>query len=141
MVLQDALNCLPHGPQFRFLDRLMSLDPGKHGTGEYRVRGQEPFLQGHFPGNPLFPGDLLVEAAAQLAGVVAQNDPAIQPLKGLKLSALRGVKFFGTARPGETIRMEAWILARLGPLIQARVESFVGETLVMSAELTLAGEI
>src|SRR5438477_373711 len=90
--LRAALRFLPHGPEFRFLDRLTSLDPGRSGTGEYRVRGDEPFLRGHFPGKPLFPGVLLVEAAAQLAGVVAQSDPVIAPLAGLKLTALRNVK-------------------------------------------------
>src|SRR5882762_4449069 len=104
--LQAALNLLPHGPEFRFVDRLLSLTPGKEGVSEYRVRGDEPFLRGHFPGAPLFPGVLLVEAAAQLAGIVAQSDPQIQPLAGLKLTALRNVKILGSARPGETIRIE-----------------------------------
>src|SRR3954447_25825470 len=92
---------LPHGPEFRFLDRLLSLEPGQSGTGEYLVRGDEPFLKGHFPGAPLFPGVLLLEAAAQLAGTVAQSDPKLTPLKELKLTALKGVKILGSARPGE----------------------------------------
>src|SRR5687767_9077224 len=98
----NALSFLPHGPEFRFLDRVVRLEPGRSGEGEYRVRGDEPFLKGHFPGQPLFPGVLLVEAAAQLAGVVAQSDPKIPPLPGLKLTAMRNVKILGTARPGET---------------------------------------
>ena len=61
-----ALAGLPHGPEFRFLDSILELDPGKTGSGEYRVRGNEQFLRGHFPGQPLFPGVLLIEAAAQL---------------------------------------------------------------------------
>src|ERR1017187_3597142 len=96
-----ALSFLPHGPEFRFLDRLVNLDRGKSGVAEYKVRGDEPFLRGHFPGQPLFPGVLLVEAAAQLAGVVAQSDPQIRPLPGLKLTAVRGMKILGTAKPGE----------------------------------------
>src|SRR6516164_7873958 len=97
--LTTALRSLPHGPEFRFLDRLVSLEPGKSGVGEYKVRGDEPFLPGHFPGEALFPGVLLVEAAAQLAGTVAQSDPAMEQLKDLKLTALRAVKFLGTAKP------------------------------------------
>src|SRR5437867_9697364 len=107
--LTKALEHLPHGPEFRFLDRLIRLEPGKKAVGEYTVRGDEPFLRGHFPGQPLFPGVLLVEAAAQLAGIVAQCDPQILPMPGLKLTALRAVKILGTARPGETIRLEAHI--------------------------------
>ncbi|MST95403.1 MAG: hypothetical protein EXS33_09100 [Pedosphaera sp.] len=73
--LAIALASLPHGPEFRFLDRLLRLDPGQSGAGEYTVRRDEPFLRGHFPGQPMMPGVLLVEAAAQLAGTVAQSDP------------------------------------------------------------------
>jgi len=66
-----------------------------------------------------FPGVLLVEAAAQLAGGVAQADPAIPTLVGLKLTAMRDVKIFGTARPGATILLEATLSGRLGGLVQA----------------------
>ena len=135
----SALKLLPHGPEFRFVDRLLRLEPGKSGEGEYRVRGDEPFLRGHFPGEPIFPGVLLVEAAAQLAGTVAQADPEIGPLPGLKLTALRGVKILGTARPGEVIRLEAQITGRMANLIQAQASASVNGRLVMRAELTLSG--
>jgi 3-hydroxyacyl-[acyl-carrier-protein] dehydratase len=137
--LQRALDLLPHGREFRFLDRLASLNPGQSGTGEYKVRGDEPFLRGHFPGEPIFPGVLLAEAAAQLAGVVAQSDPKIPPLKNLKLTALRNVKILGTARPGEIILLEAKIAGRLGNLVQAQATAKVGGEIVLTAELTLSG--
>ena len=100
--LQRALDLLPHGAEFRFIDRLTKLNPGQSGEGEYQIRGDEPFLRGHFPDEPIFPGVLLVEAAAQLAGVVAQSDPKIPPLKNLKLTALRNVKILGTAKTGRS---------------------------------------
>lgn len=137
--LAEAIRLLPHGPEFRFLDRLLSLVPGKKGIGEYRVRGDEYYLRGHLPGEPIFPGVLLVEAGAQLAGVVAQNDPALEPLRGLKLTALRAVKIRGSARPGETVLLEATITGRLGSLVQARASASVGGVKIMSAELTLGG--
>lgn len=137
--LQQALNSLPHGAEFRFVDRLTRLEPGQSGAGEYTVRGDEPFLRGHFPGEPIFPGVLLAEAAAQLAGVVAQSDPQIPPLKNLKLTALRNVKILGTAKPGETILLEAKIAGRLGNLIQAQATVRVGELTILTAELTLSG--
>ncbi len=140
-LLQAALNHLPHGPEFRFVDRLVSLDPGKSGAGEYRVRGDEAFLRGHFPGQPLMPGVLLAEAAAQLSGVVAQCDPTIPPMPGLKLTALRAVKILGSARPGESLRIEARILGRLGNLVQAQATVSVDGRLVLQAELTLSGEM
>jgi len=138
--LATALNFLPHGAEFRFVDKLSGLVPGREGAGEYRVRGDEPFLRGHFPGEPIFPGVLLVEAAAQLAGVVAQSDPKIPPLAGLKLTALRNVKILGTAKPGELISLEAKITGRLGNLIQAQATARVGGQVVLTAELTLSGD-
>src|SRR5215475_1302147 len=130
-LLVVALKSLPHGPEFRFLDRLLSLDPGRSGVGEYTVRHEELFLRGHFPGEPIFPGVLLIEAAAQLAGAVAQSDPALTPLAGLKLAAVRGVKILGAARPGEAIRLEARVLTRLGGLVQAVVSAAVDGRLVL----------
>ena len=138
--LTDALDLLPHGPEFRFLDRLLSLEPGKSGAGEYAVRGDEPFLRGHFPGRPMMPGVLLVEAAAQLAGVVAQSDQAIPPLPGLKLTAIRGAKILGSAKPGEIIRFEARLLGRMGNLVQAQATASINAMTVLQVELTLAGE-
>lgn len=136
----NALQNLPHGPEFRFVDRILNLEPGKSGAGEYTVRGDEPFLRGHFPGSPIFPGVLLVEAAAQLAGVIAQCDPAVPPLRGLKLTAMRAIKILGTARPGEVIHIEAQITGRLGNLIQAQTRvSANGET-IMQGDLTLSGD-
>jgi len=137
--LRRALGFLPHGAEFRFVDRLTRLEPGVSGAGEYTVRGDEPFLRGHFPGEPMFPGVLLAEAAAQLAGVVAQSDPNIPPLPGMKLAALRNVKILGTARPGEIVRLEAEITGRLGSLIQAQCAAWVGDRSVLTAELTLSG--
>jgi len=137
--MESALARLPHGPEFRFVDRLLELEPGVRGVGEYRVRGDEPFLRGHFPGEPMMPGVLLVEAVAQLAGVVAQSDPAIPPLSGLKLTALRNVKILGAAYPGKAIRLEARILGRLGGLIQAQATASVESVPLLQAELTLTG--
>ena len=138
-LLTDALHRLPHGPEFRFVDRLLELEPGVFGCGEYEVPGQMSFLRGHFPGDPLMPGVLLVEAVAQLAGVVAQSDPHIKPLEELRLAALSRVKILGAARPGEIIRLEARVTGRLGNLIQAQATARVGGQLVLEAQLTLSG--
>lgn len=137
--LQRALELLPHGPAFRFVDRLLSMEPGHTATGEYRVRGDEHFLSGHFPGDPMFPGVLLLEAVAQLAGVAAQSDPLVPPLAGLKLTGLRAAKIFGTARPGEVITLQVEILGRLGNLVQARGTARLGSTDLLQAEIVLSG--
>ena len=138
--LSGHLELLPHGPEFRFIDRLLSLEPGTHGSAEFTLKGTEPFLRGHFPGEPLLPGVLLVEAAAQLAGVVAQSHPNHPPLEGLKLTAIRGAKILGTARPGETIHLHAKIDGRINNLIQASVSADIGGRTVLESSLTLSGE-
>jgi 3-hydroxyacyl-[acyl-carrier-protein] dehydratase len=137
--LETALRSLPHGPEFRFIDRLLSLTPGRDGVGEYRVRGDEPFLRGHFPGEPIFPGVLLVEAAAQLAGIIAQSDPTLPVSRGLRLAGLNAVKILGAPRPGETMNVQASVVGRLGGLVQARARIHVGDRLVLNAGLTLSG--
>ena len=138
--LLRALASLPHGPEFRFIDRLLSLDPGKSGVAEHQVRGDEIFLRGHFPGDPIFPGVLLIEASAQLAGVVAQSDPQIPPLVGLKLAGLRAIKITGSAKPGQTIRLEARVTGRLANLVQATTAVWVNDQPLLRGELTLSGE-
>jgi 3-hydroxyacyl-[acyl-carrier-protein] dehydratase len=138
-ILQLAMRSLPHGPEFRFVDRMLSLTPGREGVGEYTLRGDEYFLRGHLPGEPIMPGVLMAEAAAQVAGMVAQEDPAHPRWPRLKLTALRAVKIFGAVRPGDTLRIEATITAVLGDMIQARVSASIEGTKVLSAEVTLSG--
>jgi len=138
--LAKALESLPHGPEFRFVDRLLTLEPGSAGTGEHTVRLEEPFLRGHFPGHPIFPGVLLIEAAAQLAGTVAQSDPNIPAMPGLKLTAIRNVKILGTARPGEVITLTAKISGRFANLVQAAVSATANGQTILQGEVTLSGE-
>src|ERR1019366_8413167 len=138
-ILLLVMRLLPHGPEFCFVDRMISLTPGKEGVGEYRVRGDEYFLRGHLPGEPIMPGVLMAEAAAQVAGMVAQEDPANPRWPRLKLTALRAVKILGAVRPGDTMRIEAVITGILGDMIQARVFATVADEKVLSAEVTLSG--
>ncbi len=139
--LEEALAALPHGPGFRFVDRLLELDPGKTGVGEFTLHGNEPFLAGHFPGDPLLPGVLLLEAVAQLAGVVAQSDPERAPLRNLRLGALRAAKITGSIRPGQTVQLHAEIAGRLGGLIQARGRAQIQGRVVLATELVLSGSL
>ena len=134
---RGALARLPHGPEFRFVDRLMSLDPGGEGTGEYDLPGDAPFLAGHFPGDPMMPGVLLMEAVAQLAGVVAQSHPDFAPLPALRLAAIRNARLHGTVKPGQTVWLKATVTGRLGNLVQATTEARIAGELVLSADIVL----
>ena len=134
-----ALAALPHGPSFRFVDELTSLEPGQRGEGCYTVRGDEAFLTGHFPGNPLMPGVILIEALAQLGGVVAQSDPGTPPLADLKLTAVRGAKIMGSAGPGEILTIRAEVAGRMGGLVQVQGEVRAGDRVLLTAQVTLSG--
>ena len=139
-LMNNPLAALPHGPEFRFVDGLDSLEPGKSATGHYLVRGDEPFLAGHFPGNPLMPGVVLIEAIAQLGGVVAQSDPMIPPLKNLLLTGVRAAKILGAAVPGEMLTLKAEVEGRLGGMIQVSGEVSVGDRPLATAKIMLSGQ-
>lgn len=139
MSLSTALAALPHGPEFRFVDELTELESGKQGRGTYRIKGDEPFLAGHFPGQPMMPGVILIEAIAQLGGVVAQSDPALAPLRDLRLTAVRAAKILGAAVPGQRLEISAMVEGRLGGLVQISGEVRVDELQLATAKVTLSG--
>ena len=139
MNLQDALQSLPHGPGFRFVDELTALDPGRSAAGTYRLHPEAPFLEGHFPGRPLMPAVLMVEAIAQVAGIAAQTDPVIPAMPDLRLTAIRGIKIYGTAFPGETLTIESEIMGRMGNLVQASGKVRVGDRVIAEGQVTLSG--
>jgi 3-hydroxyacyl-[acyl-carrier-protein] dehydratase len=137
--MNGALAALPHGPAFRFVDDLLFLEPGSHARARYHVRGDEAFLEGHFPGNPLMPGVILVEAIAQLGGIVAQTDRQVAALADLRLAAIRGAKILGAAVPGDMLELEACVEGRLGGLIQVSGSVTGPNGLLASAKITLSG--
>lgn len=139
MSLAAALQSLPHGPEFRFVDELSALEPGKAASGSYRIKGAEAFLPGHFPGQPIMPAVLLIEAIAQVAGIAAQTDPEHGSLPDLRLTAVRGVKILGAAIPGETLEIHAEILGRLGNLIQAQGRVMAGGKMLAEGQVVLSG--
>lgn len=136
------LTALPHGRGFRFVDEAVECVRGKSGTARYTVRGDEAFLESHFPGNPMMPGVILIEALAQWGGVIAQSDPDIPPLQNLRLTAVRQAKITGSAVPGETLEIQAEVIARMGNLIQVRGKILVhpGARPILTGEITLSGD-
>lgn len=137
--LQAALQALPHGPSFRFVDELATLEPGKEATGIYRVKGTEGFLEGHFPGNPMMPGVVLVEAIAQLGGVLVQTDPVHAPLRDLRLTGVRAAKILGAAVPGDLLEIRVKLEGRLGTLAQVEGEVTREGIVLASAKVALSG--
>ncbi len=137
----QELRSLPHGPEFRFVEKLTALDPGASGTASYHITGDEAFLKGHFPGNPLWPGVLMIEAIAQLGGVIAQSDPDEPTLADMRLTSVKNAKILGTAPPDTTLTIAAKVEGRLGNLIQITGTVSDGETKLASAMVMLSGEL
>ncbi len=116
--LVQALSNLPHGAEFRFIDELTELRPGESAQARWRLKGGEAFLRGHFPGHPLLPGVIMIEALAQLGGILAQTRSGIAPLKDLRLTAVRQFKILGSIEPGQTLLIEARLEGALAGVLQ-----------------------
>lgn len=100
----DPVSLLPHRPPFRFVDTVDRLEPGHGIQARYRVTGEEPFLAGHFPGNPVFPGVIQLEALAQAGAIAVLSDERYAgklPLFG----GVESVRFRRLVRPGDELTL------------------------------------
>ena len=128
----DLLSRLPHGLSFRFVDRILELAPGKRVVALKNVTLNDPHLQGHFPGNPLMPGVLLVEAMAQTAGLLLPEGASAL------LAQIKEARFRRPVVPGDQVRIEAELVAELGGLRRFAVRAFVNSAPAAEAEIVLA---
>jgi 3-hydroxyacyl-[acyl-carrier-protein] dehydratase len=130
----DPISCgLPHREPFVFIDEVVAVEGGQSAVCRKYFAASEPFFRGHFPGNPLVPGVLLTEAAAQTAGIAAG-----EPGRIYHLSAIRQMKFIRAVGPDSMVEFTAAKTGGIGGMLQFQVSARVGGELVAEGVVVLS---
>jgi UDP-3-O-[3-hydroxymyristoyl] N-acetylglucosamine deacetylase/3-hydroxyacyl-[acyl-carrier-protein] dehydratase len=133
--IQDIMKVLPHRYPFLLVDRVTELVPGKRVVGIKNVTINEPFFQGHFPGHPIMPGVLIIEAMAQVGGMLllgAIEDPSS---KVVYFTSLNDVKWRRPVKPGDQLRFELDLLQVRGTMCKMKGVAKVDGEVVAEAEM------
>ncbi len=131
----EVMKRLPHRYPFLLVDGIESFTENESIVGIKNVTINEPFFQGHFPGHPIMPGVLIVEAMAQVGGLFASLNDEIGEDKVTYFTGIDKVKFRKPVVPGDVLRMELNLLKCRRGIYQFSGKAYVGETLVTEAEL------
>lgn len=135
--VEDIRALLPHRFPMLLVDRILELVPGKRIVALKNVTINEPFFCGHFPGQAVMPGVLLVEAMAQVAGLMMLSVPEHQG-KLAYIGSIENARFRRPVVPGDTLRMEATLLKVRGSIGKARMVAYVDNELTADCEMTFA---
>lgn len=127
---------LPHRYPILLVDRILELEINKRVVGIKNVTRNEPFFQGHFPGHPIMPGVLIVEAMAQCGGVLLMKSVADAKDKVVYFMTIDNVKFRKPVLPGDQLRFELTVDKIRSRIARMHGDAFVGEELVCEADLT-----
>src|SRR6187431_1249977 len=135
MTIQEIMKVLPHRYPMLLVDRILEIEEGKRIVGLKNVSANEQFFQGHFPGAPVMPGVLIVEAMAQCSAVLFLRD---LPERDKKLFLFGGVdkaRFRKPVVPGDQLIMECEVLQRRASTVKVKGTARVGDNVVAEAEL------
>ncbi|MCJ7684632.1 MAG: 3-hydroxyacyl-ACP dehydratase FabZ [Desulfobacteraceae bacterium] len=136
---EDIIRILPHRYPFLLVDKIIEMELGKRVVGIKNVTANEPFFQGHFPGNPIMPGVLIIEAMAQVGGVLARlSIPNVMErgeMGEIFFVSMDKVKFRKPVVPGDQIRFENEALRTGGRIWKMAGKAFVDGDLVAEANL------
>ena len=134
---KEIMEIIPHRYPFLLIDTIEELEPGVRGVGRKCVSMNEPFFQGHFPGNPVMPGVLIIEALAQVGAVALLSQPE---WKGgtAYFAGIDKARFRQKVVPGDVLTLETVILKVKGPVGVGKAVAAVNGKVAAEAELTFA---
>jgi UDP-3-O-[3-hydroxymyristoyl] N-acetylglucosamine deacetylase/3-hydroxyacyl-[acyl-carrier-protein] dehydratase len=133
--IEDIMKVLPHRYPFLLVDRILEIEEKKRIVGLKNVSINEPFFQGHFPGHPIMPGVLIIEAMAQVGGMLLMGSIEDPESKVVYFMSLDNVKFRRPVKPGDQIRFELEITQLRGPVCKMRGVGKVEGEVVAEADM------
>lgn len=134
---KEIMDIIPHRYPFLLIDTIEELEPGVRAVGKKCVSMNEPFFQGHFPGNPVMPGVLIIEALAQVGAVAILSQPEWKG-KTAYFAGIDKAKFRNKVLPGDVLTLEMSIIKVKGPVGVGNAVAKVNGKVAASAELTFA---
>ena len=137
MKMNEIMQILPHRMPFLLIDTVEELEIGVRAVGKKCVSGNEPFFAGHFPGNPVMPGVLIMEALAQVGAVALLSK---EEFKGRTayFAGIDKARFRDKVLPGDVLMLETTIIKQKGPIGIGKAVARVEGKVVAEAELTFA---
>lgn len=133
--VNELKNYIPHRFPFLLVDRVTEVEKSKKAVGIKNVSANEYFFEGHFPGNPIMPGVLIVEALAQTAGILT-NVSAEKKYKGVYFMSIEKAKFRKPVVPGDQLRLEVELVRQRSTVLRFSGLAKVDDKVVAEAEFT-----
>jgi 3-hydroxyacyl-[acyl-carrier-protein] dehydratase len=132
--IKEIMSLLPHRYPFLLVDRVLEIEPNVKAVGLKNVTINEPFFQGHFPGNPVMPGVLIVEAMAQVAGILAFKSDISG--SSVYFMSIEKAKFRRPVVPGDQVRFDVRVTHRRGNVWKFSGNAVVDDKIISEAEFT-----
>ncbi|WP_044957393.1 3-hydroxyacyl-ACP dehydratase FabZ [Butyrivibrio sp. LC3010] len=137
LTAEEIAEILPHRYPFALVDRIIDHEPGIWAVGRKCVSMDEQFFQGHFPGRPIMPGVLIIEALAQTGAVAALSLPENRGKIAL-FGGIRNARFKKPVTPGDVLELRCQMVRCKGPVGVAEAEALVDGVVVTKAEITFS---